>query len=260
MTLYRVLQTGFRKGSRRPSTHRCVWSQQTTTDLPTEVVDYDDKSQYEDIIEKKRNKSRLNTRHFQEFHKLSRQLTEDEEQAFRLSYQRKLYGLHGAASGINPAKLWPSMEEMNWNKEYERVSCPNSIHEMINKAIKLKEEEQRMLKQRQEDLVHKVAKLEGWKKEVRQRIEKQEKEAQEAKGKKERLIEEVRQILGYRIDPRDERFKEALLQKEQAERKASKAAKKLERQQRMIEKLKKAASNETDAKTTHENKPSEDSL
>lgn len=34
---------------------------------------------------------------------------------------------------------------------------------------------------RQEDLMRKVAKLEGWKEEVRQRIVKKEKEAQEAK-------------------------------------------------------------------------------
>lgn len=55
--------------------------------------------------------------------------------------------------------------------------------------------------------------------------------------KKERLIEEVRDILGFRIDPRDERFKEALEQKEKEEKKKSKAAKKLAKEQRMLEQL-----------------------
>lgn len=65
--------------------------------------------------------------------------------------------------------------------------------------------------------------------------------------KKERLIEEVRQIFGFRIDPRDERFKEALLQKEREEKKASKAAKKLAHQQRMIDRLKREAAGESTA-------------
>ncbi|MPC48659.1 hypothetical protein E2C01_042439 [Portunus trituberculatus] len=94
---------------------------------------------------------------------------------------------------------------------------------------------------RQQDLVQKVVKLEGWKKQVRDRIKKQELEAQIAKEKKEKLIEEVRQILGFQIDPKDERFKEALLQKEKEEKKAKKVAKKLARQQRMIDRLRQEA-------------------
>lgn len=54
-------------------------------------------------------------------------------------------------------------------------------------------------------------------------------------------MEEVRQIFGFRIDPKDERFKEALLQKEREEKRAAKEAKKIERQQRMMENLRKAA-------------------
>ena len=51
----------------------------------------------------------------------------------------------------------------------------------------------------------------------------------------------MRQILGFQIDPKDERFKEALLQKEKEEKKAKKAAKKLARQQRMIDRLRQEA-------------------
>lgn len=67
--------------------------------------------------------------------------------------------------------------------------------------------------------------------------------------KKEKLIEEVRQIIGFQIDPRDERFKEALEKKEQEEKKAKKAAKKLKSQQRLIDRLSREA-NPISASTT----------
>lgn len=72
--------------------------------------------------------------------------------------------------------------------------------------------------------------------------------------KKQRLIEEVRQIIGFQIDPKDERFKEALLKKEQEEKKAKKAAKKLAVQQRLIDRLRKEA-NPTPASTPASEEP-----
>lgn len=196
----------------------------------------------EDLIEQKRNKSRLRAHHYSHIHhQTPENLSEDEEFAVPLTTQRKLYGRHGAASGINVAKLWPSREELELEKEWEKVARPHSVQEMIRIAKKAKEDEERVTQKRQEELMQKVAKLEGWKKEVRDRIKKQELEAQIAKEKKEKLIEEVRQIIGFQIDPKDERFKEALLQKEKEEKKAKKAAKKLARQQRMIERLRQEA-------------------
>ncbi|XP_047477124.1 growth arrest and DNA damage-inducible proteins-interacting protein 1-like [Penaeus chinensis] len=194
-----------------------------------------------ELIERKRNKSRLNPRHYKKLHKMPNQLTEDEEQVFSLSYQRKLYGHYGASSGINPAKAWPSKEELELAKEWESLAYPLSIQEMISEAERLKKAEEDKIKKRQADIMQKVAKLEDWKREVREGLKKREREAREAKEKKERLMEEVRQIFGFRIDPKDERFKEALLQKEREEKRAAKEAKKIERQQRMMENLRKAA-------------------
>lgn len=198
----------------------------------------DETPEEEDLIEQKRNKSRLRAHHYNSIHhQLPENLSEDEEFAMSLRAQRKRYGEFGAASGINLAKLWPSKEELELEKEWEKVARPHSVQEMISIAKKAKEDEERAIQKRQEELMQKVAKLEGWKKEVRDRIMKQELEAQIAKEKKEKLIEEVRQILGFQIDPKDERFKEALLQKEKEEKKAKKEAKKLARQKRMIERL-----------------------
>jgi len=51
------------------------------------------------------------------------------------------------------------------------------------------------------------------------------------------LVEEVRRHFGFKIDPRDERFKELLEQKEKEERKKAKEAKKKARQERITAKL-----------------------
>lgn len=51
------------------------------------------------------------------------------------------------------------------------------------------------------------------------------------------MVEEVRRHFGFKIDPRDERFKELLEQKEKEERKKAKEAKKKARQERITLKL-----------------------
>merc|ERR1719369_2489163 len=108
---------------------------------------------------------------------------------------------------------------------------------MIRNAKQEKIDEQKAIDKRQAELLVKVGKLEIWKKEVRDRVAAKERAAIASKEKKERLIEEVRQIFGFRIDPKDERFKQALEKKEAEEKKALKAAKKLERQKKMISKM-----------------------
>lgn len=195
----------------------------------------------EEVIEKLRNKSRLYPTHYRKFHKKPPSLTEDQEQVYSLSRLRRIYGHYGSASGINVGLLWPSKEELELQKEWERVAHPNDLIQMMEMAKKTQEEEEQKILQRQEQLALKVAKLEDWKQEVRDRVAKQEKIAREAKEKKERVMEEVRQMFGFRIDPKDERFKEALEKKEMEEKRAAKAAKKLKKQQKMIEDIKKMA-------------------
>lgn len=63
-------------------------------------------------------------------------------------------------------------------------------------------------------------------------------EVEAAKAKKARLVEEVRRHFGFKIDPRDDRFKELLEEKEKEERKKAKDAKKKARQQLVMTRLK----------------------
>lgn len=65
-----------------------------------------------------------------------------------MSYQRKLYGQYGTSSGIDPAKAWPSKEEMELAKEWESLAYPLSVHEMISEAKRLKKAEEDKIKKR----------------------------------------------------------------------------------------------------------------
>ncbi len=57
------------------------------------------------------------------------------------------------------------------------------------------------------------------------------------KEKKEKVIQEVREYLGYDIQPNDPRFEEALLKKDEEEKAAMRAARKLEKARQGMEML-----------------------
>jgi len=215
-----------------------------TKDQAAEATEQIPDLEEEDVLMRMRNKSRLHRTHYGQYHRRPKLLTEDERLVTPIQNLRKMYGKLGSATGIDPALLWPSKQEMQLMKEYERVGYPLSVQEMISSAKEARKKENEAIMKKQKDIEQKLLKLEGWKKDLNARLEKQQKDAEEAKAKKERLLEEVRQIFGYRIDPKDEKFKEALLMKEKEEKKAAKEAKKLLKQQKILEELKKQAAGE----------------
>lgn len=75
-------------------------------------------------------------------------LTEDEEVVESLRKQRQLFGHHGAASRVNVAKAWPTKEELQLEREWEKVSYPHSIHEMIALARKERQDEEEAIRLR----------------------------------------------------------------------------------------------------------------
>ncbi|KAK3858286.1 hypothetical protein Pcinc_035515 [Petrolisthes cinctipes] len=103
----------------------------------------------EDVIERKRNKSRLTPWHYnKEHYQPPEPLTEDEEVMQCLRNQRYRLGRYGSASGINLTKAWPSKEELALAREWEKVSYPHSIHQMIDITKKQRDDEQMAIKQR----------------------------------------------------------------------------------------------------------------
>lgn len=69
-------------------------------------------------------------------------------------------------------------------KEYEQIAYPRTIPEMVAiETAKRRETEEQVL-QRQKELVERIGKLDGWIKEMRDRVAKKEKEAHAAKVRK----------------------------------------------------------------------------
>ncbi|KAK9886049.1 hypothetical protein WA026_014833 [Henosepilachna vigintioctopunctata] len=208
----------------------------------------------EEQIQLKRNKSRLreNDRRF-----LLETNPYPEDRHWHhgtIKYKRRLYGRYGKESGVDPAICWPTDQELQDVIEYEKVAYPYTILEMVKTA-----QESRNLKnietaKRQQDILVKLSKLEGWKRDMEMRIAKKESEANAARQKKERLIEEVRKHFGYKVDPKDDKFKELLEKKEKEQKKIDKEARRKEREAKLMEKLKnKKKENKDTNEATSEN-------
>ncbi|XP_072378691.1 large ribosomal subunit protein mL64-like [Diabrotica undecimpunctata] len=191
------------------------------------------------IIEQKRNKSRLRE---QDRSILMNKNPYPEPCASHhgsLKYIRRTYGRYGEASGVNPSLCWPVKEELDSSKEYERLKHPYTIPEMIAEAAKLRKEKEERTAMRQEEIVKRMQKLEGWKQDLFNRIAKKEAEARSVKERKERLVEEVKRHFGYSVDPKDERFKEMLEKKEKEQRKALKEERRKQKEAKLMDKISK---------------------
>lgn len=188
-------------------------------------------------IEKLRNKSRLSPEHHNilfDKKPFSEPISKHHQ---TVKYNRRMYGIYGNESGVNPGIMWPTKVDIETRKEYEKVAYPFTIEEMISAAKKEIEMKETQIQRRHDEVVKKLAKLDIWKKELQEKIAKTEAEALAAKEKRDRLIEEVRRHFGYKVDPRDEKFKEMLVLKEKEQRKAEKKIRVEERERKAIAKL-----------------------
>lgn len=98
-----------------------------------------------------------------------------------LRYNRKLFGKYGKASGVNPAICWPTKQELADTVEYEKVAHPSTITEMMAEAHRLRKEKNEKIAQRQKEIVERMGKLQGWIKEVEDKVAKKEAEVRAAK-------------------------------------------------------------------------------
>ncbi|KAM7357387.1 growth arrest and DNA damage-inducible proteins-interacting protein CRIF [Cochliomyia hominivorax] len=151
-------------------------------------------------------------------------------------YQRKVFGRYGSNSGVD-ARICFSQKTEKSKSAFLLSDETEALKSMINKyRMEQKFKIDEVLK-REEDICRKLEKLEQWKQELNQKILKKEADALAAKEKKERLIEEVRRHFGYKVDPRDERFKEVLEQKEREDKKKQKEEKRKAKEQKLMSKL-----------------------
>jgi len=152
-------------------------------------------------------------------------------------YNRKLYGKYGSKSGVHLGIMWPTKSEVSAVKEFEKVAFPHTINEMVDQAKKSINEREKEKLEVESRIIANMAKLNLWKQQLKDTIAKKEAEALAAKQKKEKLMEEVRRHFGYTVDPRDERFKEMLAQKEKELKKEEKQAKIAEREKKALARL-----------------------
>jgi len=155
-----------------------------------------------------------------------------------VKFKRRMYGRYGDSSNVYPGLAWPTSEDLEDQLEYERVAYPMTIHEMQNNALTRLDKEYQEIHMRQKKIDENMKKLNGWLKEVKVKKEKKIFEAQIIKEKKEKLIEEVKKHFGYKIDPKDDRFKEMLVKREKEEKKKVKEEKKKLREEKYINTLK----------------------
>jgi len=152
-------------------------------------------------------------------------------------YKRKLYGRYGESSGVNPGLLWPTKAELRQRLEYEKVCHPFTIQEMVRRKQERKEAERKEFIRREKEIEDNMQKLQKYKDALKQKGDEKERLEAEATARKDRLMEEVRRHFGYTVDHRDAKFQEMLAKKEKEQRRAMKEARKLEKQQKMLDRL-----------------------
>uniref|UniRef100_A0A2H8TXQ8 Large ribosomal subunit protein mL64 n=1 Tax=Melanaphis sacchari TaxID=742174 RepID=A0A2H8TXQ8_9HEMI len=151
-----------------------------------------------------------------------------------VKYKRRMYGRYGDVSNVYPGLAWPTAEDLEDIREYESLAYPFTIQEMQQNAMKIIECERQEIQLNQQKIDNNMKKLNGWLNEVKEKATKKLLEAQQAKEKKEKLIEEVKKHFGYKIDPKDDRFKEMLVKREKEEKKKVREEKKKIREEKLL--------------------------
>lgn len=208
------------------------------TDSPATVLFEDEDTELkETILEKNRNKSRLLPQHQK---MLKNTIPYDESQSWihnTVKYKRMMFGRYGLASGVDPRLCFYSNNELEAQKEYERVAFPFTLQQMMKENMKNKKEKEEKIRKREDDIEKKMVKLDTWTKELNAKIAKKEADAKAAKDRKERLVEEVRRQFGFKLDVRDDRFKELVAQKEKEDKKKQKEERRKVKEEKMLAKL-----------------------
>ncbi|XP_067648465.1 large ribosomal subunit protein mL64-like [Eurosta solidaginis] len=148
-------------------------------------------------------------------------------------YKRKVFGRYGLLTGICPNICF----NMRRKDTVSSAKEPCSFYKLIINAKTIESYRSELIERRETEIATKLIKLEQWKVEMQNRILKKEAEVLAIKQEKQRLIEEVRRHFGFKVDPKDDRFKEMLEQKEREEKKKQKEAKRRARQDKMLTKL-----------------------
>ncbi|XP_008557524.1 growth arrest and DNA damage-inducible proteins-interacting protein 1 [Microplitis demolitor] len=155
-----------------------------------------------------------------------------------IRFKQRTLGRYGVdALDVPVGCAWPSKEDIADKLEYEKTAYPHSLWECWDMIAQKNKENAEKIIEREKDIDAKLLKVARWKQELEAKIAKKEAEVQATKERKDRLIAEVRRQVGFAIDPRDERFKQLLEEKEKEDKKRKKEMKKKDRAAKFMERL-----------------------
>ncbi|GAB1604403.1 growth arrest and DNA damage-inducible proteins-interacting protein 1-like [Argonauta hians] len=143
-------------------------------------------------------------------------------------FRRRVLAKFGRSSNLDPASMWPSKAEMReLIEEQEQYEVP--VQTMLDKLKAERDEQNEKMQLREKTIRANMKAMPKLIAEFHKQAEQKEILLKKQEEKKAKLLEEARQYFGYSVDPRDEKFKEMLAEKEAAEKKAAKQQKKAER-------------------------------
>ncbi|XP_041359005.1 growth arrest and DNA damage-inducible proteins-interacting protein 1-like [Gigantopelta aegis] len=160
-----------------------------------------------------------------------------------LRYQRRRYAKFGSQSDVDPRIMWPSKSELAQIIEDEKMWEPTL--EMTLKAVHEKRlEQEKKQRLREEKVEQNMQKMSKWIEEYHHRKEEVVEQQKKREAKKAKLLEEAQAFFGYKVDPRDKKFKELMEKKELEEKKLAKKKRKQSKLERLTSKFE-AMSQET---------------
>lgn len=145
-------------------------------------------------------------------------------------FERRLFGRYGGASGVDPAKLWPSHARLQELVAEEREWHPPIEVMLENIAAREREKEKRRM-EREKIIAANMAKMPkmiaDWKKQKRETKQKQ----REEKINRDKMLAEARERFGYAMDPRSAKFKDMVAEIEKEEKKKNKLLKRRKKEE-----------------------------
>nr|XP_060619572.1 large ribosomal subunit protein mL64 [Anolis sagrei ordinatus] len=149
------------------------------------------------------------------------------------AYETKLFGRYGAASGVDPARLWPSPAQLKEMEEDERAWCP-SLRDMVERLDAKEREADAKAREREELIASKMAKMPQMIAEWQQEKALKKAKELEEKERRQRLLAEARERFGYNVDHRSPQFQEMMQEMEKTRRKEQKLLKKKRREESLV--------------------------
>ncbi|XP_046544829.1 growth arrest and DNA damage-inducible proteins-interacting protein 1-like [Haliotis rubra] len=177
----------------------------------------------EDIIEKLRDVSLLRGNLYKRQHNLQLEIRSAYQRELR--YRRRNYAKFGDESGFDPRKCWPTRRELRDEIKLEKEWEP-TLDSMMKNIQRRKQADEAKMAKRVEMITKNMEKMDGWIKEYHQREEKRTEEVKQRELKKKKLLDDAMAFFGYKVDPRDEKFKEMLEAKAKEEKRLAKQKKK----------------------------------